>query len=425
MSDADRNAMVPVTTDAAPLRWLTIIGIGEDGIEGLGNEAKRRIAEAEFVFGGSRHLSLAAELIRGEAEAWLSPLEGSLVRIESLRGRGVVVLGSGDPFYYGIGATLSRRIAVSEMLSLPAPSSFSLAASRLGWPLQDCTILSLHGRPIDLIRPHLQPGNRILALTSDEKGPVELASLLVEAGFQQSRITVLEALGGPQETISEHYAERFSKDPVHSLNICAVEVVAASNARILTLASGLDDVLFEHDGQITKREVRALTLSALAPRKGERLWDIGGGSGSISIEWMLCDSSLKAIAIESHPERAARIKRNAARFGVPALEVVTGSAPEALAGLAEPDAIFVGGGGSEPSVMTAAMDALKPGGRLVANAVTLEMERVLLDLHSSRGGSLCRIDIARASPIGDMTGWRPAMPITQWSWTKPLPGKEI
>ncbi|MFM2281370.1 MAG: decarboxylating precorrin-6Y C(5,15)-methyltransferase [Pseudomonadota bacterium] len=419
------NAKVPVTNAAAPLRWLTIIGIGEDGIEGLGNEAKRRIAEAEFVFGGSRHLSLAAALIRGQAEAWQSPLEGSLIRIESLRGRGVVVLGSGDPFYYGIGATLSRRIAASEILSLPAPSSFSLAASRLGWPLQDCAIVSLHGRPLDLIRPHLQPGNRILALTSDEKGPGELAFLLVEAGFPQSRITVLEALGGPQEVISQHRAESFSKEPIHSLNICAVEVVAAPDARILTLATGLDEGLFEHDGQITKREVRALTLSALAPRKGERLWDIGGGSGSISIEWMLCDPSLRSIAIESHPERADRIRRNAARFGVPALDVVTGAAPDALFGLAEPNAIFVGGGGSEAGVMTAAMDALKPGGRLVANAVTLEMERVLLDLHARLGGSLSRIDIVRASPIGDMTGWRPAMPITQWSWTKPFSGKDM
>lgn len=400
-------------------RWLTIIGLGEDGIAGLGDEAKRHIAEAEFVFGGKRHLELAGSLIRGQAESWLSPIEGSVARIKALSGRGVVVLASGDPFFFGMGATLSRSVDPLEMLTLPAPSAFSLAASRLGWPLQDVTTVSLHGRPLDLIRPYLQPCARILALTSDEKGPAQLAELLTKSGFGPSLLVVLEALGGASERVARHVASEFALASVNPLNVCAIEVEAVPDARILPLAPGLDDGLFEHDGQITKREVRALTLSALAPRKGELLWDIGAGSGSIAIEWMLRHPAMRAVAIEGHAERAARIRRNADNFGVPGLVVIDGTAPDALAGLPTPDAIFIGGGGSEAGVMEAAIAALRSGGRLVANAVTTEMEAVLLKQHAARGGSLIRIDIARASPVGTMTGWRPAMPVTQWSWVKP------
>ena len=403
--------------DATP--WLTIVGLGEDGLAGLGDEAKRCIASASVVFGGVRHLELAAPLVAGEQHSWLSPFERSVEAVVALRGTPVVVLASGDPFFFGVGVTLSRQIARSEMRVLPAPSSFSLAASRLGWALQDTVIVSLHGRPLDLIRPHLQPGSRVLALTSDEHGPGQLAELLAVCGFGQSRLTVLEALGGGQERVTSRTAAEFSLTGLNPLNICAVEVVAQAGARILPLAGGLDDGLFEHDGQITKREVRALTLSALAPRRGELLWDIGAGSGSIGIEWMLCDPAMRAIAIEGLDERAERIRRNAANFGVPGLTVVLGTAPEALAGLPSPDAIFVGGGGSEEGVMAAAIIALKTGGRLVANAVTTQMEAVLLEHQARLGGSLLRIDIARASPVGSMTGWRPAMPVTQWSWVKP------
>lgn len=404
----------------APIRWLTIVGIGEDGIAGLGEEAKRRISESEFVFGGKRHLELAADLIKGGAEHWSSPLDASIIAIKSRRGRGVVVLASGDPFFFGMGATLSRHIDPSEMIVLPAPSAFSLAASRLGWPLQDVATVSVHGRPIDLIRPHLQPGRRILALTSDEKGPAALAHLLQQCGFGRSEITVLEALGGDDERISVHVATQFGNPDFNVLNVCAIAVVADPDARVLTLANGLDDALFEHDGQITKREIRAVTLSSLAPRKGELLWDIGAGSGSIAIEWMLCDLAMRAIAIEENTERAARIARNACSFGVPGLRVVTGAAPDALTDLPTPDTIFIGGGGSEGDVMERAIAALRPGGRLVANGVTLEMEAVLLDHHARLGGSLVRLDVARASPVGTMTGWRPSMPVTQWSWTKPV-----
>lgn len=361
---------------------------------------------------------MADSLIAGERHVWLSPIERSVAFIVAARGRIVCVLASGDPFFYGMGATLSRSIDPAEMLTIPAPSAFSLAASRLGWPIQDISPVSLHGRPVDLIRPHLQPGARIIALTSDEHGPAILAALLTETGFGGSTLTVLEALGGARERVSHHRAETFALDAVNPLNVCAIEIVAGPGARILPLASGLDDGLFEHDGQITKREIRAVTLSALAPRKGELLWDIGGGSGSISIEWMLAHPAMKAFAIEANAERAERIRRNAASFGVPGLRVVTRSAPAALEGLPRPDAIFVGGGGSDPGVLEAAIAALAPGGRLVANAVTLEMEALLLAHQARLGGSLIRIDIARASPVGGMQGWRPAMPVTQWSWVR-------
>ncbi|MBP2448711.1 precorrin-6y C5,15-methyltransferase (decarboxylating) subunit CbiE [Rhizobium leguminosarum] len=399
-------------------RWLTIIGIGEDGPEGLGEVARRLIVTAPAIFGGARHLALAASLISGEKLSWQSPFERSVDAILQRRGTPVVVLASGDPFLYGVGATLSRHVTAEEMRTIPAPSAFSLAASRLGWPLQDLATISLHGRPIDLIRPHLHPGRRIIALTSDQTGPGDLATLLAATGFGQSQLTVLEALGGPRERQRSTVAAQFDLADVDPLNVCALEIAAGEGARILPFAAGFEDALFEHDGQITKREIRAVTLSALAPRHGELLWDIGAGSGSIGIEWMLADPSLKAIAVEQSPARAARVARNASAFGVPHLAVVEGTAPGALTGLPEPDVIFLGGGGSEPGVIDAATAALKPGGRLVANAVTLEMEAVLLSEHAKRGGSLTRIEISRAEPIGGMSGWRPAMPVTQWRWTK-------
>lgn len=348
----------------------------------------------------------------------MSPIERSVDVIKAARGRNVCVLASGDPFHFGMGATLVRSIDPTEIHTIPAPSSFSLAASRLGWPIQDTALVSLHGRPIDLVRPHLQPGARIITLTSDEQGPGQLAALMTGNGFGQSRLTVLEALGGEGERVTHHRAASFDLQSVNPLNVCAIDVHAGPDARMIPLASGIDDGLFEHDGQITKREIRAVTLSALAPRRGELLWDIGGGSGSISIEWMLANPAMRAIAIEADTARAERIARNASSFGVPGLRVVTGSAPMALSGLPQPDAIFIGGGGSEAGVMDAAMAALGPGGRLVANAVTLEMEAVLLPLQARLGGSLVRMEIARAAPVGSMQGWRPAMPVTQWTWVK-------
>lgn len=401
------------------MSWLSIVGMGEDGLAGLGEEAKRALAEAEVVFGGARHLQLAGPMITGVARQWLSPLSKSIDEITSLRGRPVCVLASGDPFHYGVGATLSRSVDASQMAVYPHPSSFSLAAARLGWPLQDVVSLSLHGRPLDLIRPHLHRGARILTLTSDEHGPSALATLLTEAGFGISIVTVLEALGGPSERVRSQTAMQFDLPDIHPLNICAISVVALPGARVLPLTPGIDDALFEHDGQMTKQDVRALTLSALAPRRGELLWDVGAGSGSIAIEWMLADPSLRAIAIEAVPDRAARIARNAGQFGVPDLQIVLGTAPAAYNELSSPHAVFIGGGGSDTGVLEDSIAALRPGGRLVANAVTLEFEAVLIEHHARLGGTLTRMAIARADAVGSMTGWRPAMPITQWRWTKP------
>jgi precorrin-6Y C5,15-methyltransferase (decarboxylating) len=401
------------------MKWLTIIGIGEDGLAGLGTAARQALGEAEFVFGGGRHIELAREAISGQAQEWLSPFAQSIEAILALKGRKVCVLASGDPFNHGVGATLSRHVDASQMLVYPHPSSFSLAAARLGWPLQDVMQISLHGRPLDLIRPHLHPGARIMALTSDEHGPAALARLVTEAGFGISIVTVLEALGGAHERVRSHVAMQFDLPDIHPLNICAISVVGLPGARVLPFTAGLDDALFEHDGQMTKRDVRALTLSALAPRRGELLWDVGAGSGSIAIEWMLADPSLRAIAIEADAERAARIRRNATVFGVPDLSTIVGTAPEAFAGLAAPQVIFIGGGGSDAGVLDGAIAALRSGGRLVTNAVTLELEALLLEHHARLGGKLSRISVARAEPVGSMTGWRPAMPITQWSWVKP------
>jgi len=406
--------------EPAPERpWLSIVGIGENGLAGLGDDAKRHIAEAEFVFGGKRHLGLAASIIKGEQQQWLSPFDAAMRALLSLSGRRVCVLASGDPFLHGVGATIARLVPAAEMTTFPAPSAFSLAAARLGWPLAETETISLHGKAVEFLRPLLHPGRRVIALTSDENGPAAVAALLAGSGFGGSTITVLEALGGPRERVRTARADRFALASIDALNVVAITVEASPAAKILPLAPGLADDLYEHDGQITKREVRALTLSALAPRRGELLWDIGAGAGSVATEWMLADPSLRAIAVEHNPERAARIRRNAAALGVPGLAIVEGGAPQALAGLATPQAIFIGGGGSDAGVLDAAIDALAPSGRLVANAVTLEMEAVLLAHHASLGGDLVRIAVSRAAPVGSMQGWRPAMPVTQWAWTKP------
>lgn len=404
---------------AAPPRWLSIVGIGEDGAEGLSAAARALVGAAEIVFGGRRHLALAAPLIRGAARPWPSPFDGAAAEVLAHRGRRVCVLASGDPFHYGVGAVLAQKIDAREMNVLPAPSAFSHAAARLGWPLQATVLLSLHGRALDLVRPHLQPGARILALTSDGDDPVALASLLTETGFGGSRLTLLEALGGSREKVRVTTAATHDLGPADALNTVAIEVEAAPGARVLARASGLADDLFEHDGQITKREIRALTLSSLAPRRGELLWDIGAGSGSIAVEWMLADPAMRAIAIERRAGRAARIARNAAAFGVPGLEIVEGAAPEALAVLCAPDAVFVGGGASDAGVLDAVSRALRSGGRLVVNAVTLETEALLLARQAAFGGELIRIAISRAEPLGAMSALRPALPVTQWRWTKP------
>jgi precorrin-6Y C5,15-methyltransferase (decarboxylating) len=410
----------PVMPDPAPpRRWLSIVGIGEDGVEGLSPIARNLIAGADIVLGGERHLKLAAPLINGEAKRWPSPFSGAVGEVLSCRGRQVCVLASGDPFQYGVGSVLAAHVSPDETLVVPAPSAFSLAAARLGWALPDLTLVSVHGRALDRIRPHLHPGARVLALTSGGDGPAGLARLLADSGFGAARLTVLEALGGPSERIRAATAADFALTGIAELNVVAVEVEASPGARVLAFTPGLADALFEHDGQITKREIRAVTLSSLAPLRGEMLWDIGAGSGSVAVEWMLAHPTLCAAAIEQRADRAARIRRNAAAFGVPELDVVEGRAPEALTPLPTPDAIFIGGGASDDAVLDAAIAALKPGGRLAVNAVTLETEAVLIGRHASLGGTLTRIALSRADSVGEKTTWRPALPVTQWLWVKP------
>ena len=399
-------------------RWLAIIGIGEEGVDGLSPAARRSIEAAELVVGGKRHLALAESLIRGRTLAWPSPIAAAMPEIETHRGRPTVVLASGDPFHYGIGDLLMRSIPAAEMICLPHPSAFSLAAARLGWSLQEVAMVSLHGRPLEGILRHLQPGARILALSWDGETPGKLAQLLAARGMGQSRLTVLEAMGGARERVRQTTANAFDLTDVAALNTIALDVAGASP---VGLAQGLDDSLFEHDGQLTKREVRAVTLSALAPRRGELLWDVGLGAGSIAIEWLLADPSLRAVGFEADPERAARAARNAAALGTPDLEIVHGRAPEAFAGEEAPNAIFLGGGVSNPGLIEAAWTALKPGGRIVANAVSIASEARLIAAFEDLGGDLMRLDVSRAGKAG--TGsvfvWRPAPPIVQWRATKP------
>jgi precorrin-6Y C5,15-methyltransferase (decarboxylating) len=405
--------------DIAAKRWLSIVGIGEDGVEGLSAAARRLVSEAELVVGGRRHLELARLLIKGETLAWPSPIDGGYPAILARRGGVVVVLASGDPFFYGVGKQLAALVPAEEIFCLPQPSAFSLAASRLGWALQDVALVTLHGRALEGIIRHLQPGRRILALSWDGTTPCKLGALLAERGLGNSKLTVLEKLGGPNERARAFKASDEPGGDVDPLNTIALEVVADEGARIVPLSAGLDDYLFEHDGQLTKREVRALVLSSLAPRHGELLWDIGLGAGSIAIEWLLRDASLKAIGVEENEQRAARAWRNALSLGTPDLEIVQGHAPEALAGLAVPDAVFIGGGIGDAGVFEAAWAALKPGGRLVANAVTIEGEARVASLRGDHGGELVRLSIARAGPVGSLSGWHTAMPITHWRVIKP------
>lgn len=400
-------------------RWLSIIGIGEDGVGGLSEAARRLVGEAGLVVGGRRHLQLAAPLITGDTLAWPSPLEDAFPLILARRGTPVCVLASGDPFCYGIGRQLAALVALDEFICLPLPSAFSKAAARLGWSLPDVACITLHGRPLQRIGPHLHPGARILALSWDGTTPEKLARHLAATGFGASRLTVLERMGGPHERIRATTAAAFSLEGVDALNTVALEVLAEPHALVLPFAAGLDDDLFEHDGQITKREIRAVALSALAPRLGEMLWDVGAGSGSVGIEWMLRHPSLRAVAVEARSERAARVARNATALGVPDLAVIEGEAPAALAGLPQPQAVFVGGGATRPGVLERCWEALPAGGRLVVHAVTLETEALLAEWFRRQGGDLTRLHVQRAEPVGAFHGWKAAMPVTQWRAVKP------
>lgn len=399
---------------------MVVVGIGADGWDGLAPPARRAVSDAEVLLGSRRQLDLIGAESRAERIEWPSPMLAALPGLfEGLSGRRVCALGSGDPMFFGIGATLCRVLGPGRVRVLPQPSSVSLACARLGWAVQDVTVLSAVGRPLDRLRGALAPGRRIMVLVADADGPAAVAAVATEQGYGPSGMTALEQLGGPDERIVHGQAQTWSRPPGDPLVLVALECRPSPSSVALAGVPGLPDDAYQHDGQLTKREIRAVTLARLAPRPGQLLWDVGGGAGSIAIEWMRAEPTARAVAVERDPVRAERIAGNAARLGVPELRVVVGSAPSALDGLPVPDVVFVGGGVSAEGVLPACWAALPPGGRLVVNSVTLQGERVLMDWHEHHGGDLTRIEIQRAAPVGGLSAWRPALPVTQLVVHKP------
>ncbi|MDF3934679.1 precorrin-6y C5,15-methyltransferase (decarboxylating) subunit CbiE [Pseudomonas citronellolis] len=397
--------------------WLTIVGIGEDGYAGLGRSARRALLGATEVFGGQRQLELLPHCLTARRSAWPSPFD--LAPLLARRGEPTCVLASGDPMFFGVGASLARQLPVEEMRVLPAPSSVSLAAARLGWPLQDVELVSLVGRPLATLNARLHHGRRLLVLSNDGGSPAAIAALLRERGFASSRLSVLEYLGGERERRIDGLAADWSLAEAAALNVLAIDCQAGADARRLALTPGLADDAYRHDGQLTKRDVRAVTLARLAPEPGELLWDVGAGCGSIGIEWMRAHPSCRALAIEADAGRQGHIAHNRDALGVPGLQLVAGRAPEALEGLEAPDAIFIGGGVTVPGVLEHCWAALKPGGRLLANAVTLQSEAALVDWRERHGGELIRLQVSQAQALGSFDTWRAALPITLLALRKP------
>ncbi|MFO2463335.1 precorrin-6y C5,15-methyltransferase (decarboxylating) subunit CbiE [Pseudomonas sp. 15FMM2] len=397
--------------------WLTVVGIGEDGFKGLGRNARHALLRASRIVGSQRQLDLLPACIRGERELWPSPF--SLEPLLARRLEPVCVLASGDPMFYGVGASLARQVAADELLILPAPSSVSLAAARLGWPLQDVVTLSVVARPLAALNAHLASGVRLLVLSNDGQSPAAIAALLHARGFGPSRVSVFEHLGGASERRLDGIAENWQDPPIAALNLMAIDCIAHPDTVRLSRLAGLADCAFKHDGQLTKRDVRAMTLARLAPTPGELLWDVGAGSGSIGIEWMRAHPSCRALAIEADEGRQQLIEHNRDALGVPGLQLIRGSAPQALEGLEAPDAIFIGGGVTRAGVLDTCWQHLRPGGRLVANAVTLQSEMTLMDWRTRHGGELTRIHVAQAQPLGEFDTWRQALPITLLEVTKP------
>jgi precorrin-6Y C5,15-methyltransferase (decarboxylating) len=394
---------------------IAVVGIGADGWPGLGEPARAAILGARTIFGSARQLALLPAEAAGERRTLPSPLEPLLDELADGQDS-ACILASGDPMLHGIGASLARRLGPERLDVHPHPSAFALACARLGWPAADVELVSAVARPADIVARVLQPGRRIVAYVTGADGARTLARVVTERGFGGSRLVVLERLGAPGERLTEATAQTFDApaDPLHAV---AIEV---GDGPLRALVPGLPDDAYETDGQLTKRQVRAITLAALAPAPGALLWDVGAGSGSIGVEWLRAERTARAIGVEPDAARADRIERNALALGVPdRLTVVRGRAPEALAGLDAPAAIFVGGGVTTPGMLDACWDALAPGGRIVANAVTLESEQVVVAGRAQRGGTLTSIAIAHAEPIGGFTGWRAQMPVVQWAATKP------
>ncbi|WP_109313943.1 precorrin-6y C5,15-methyltransferase (decarboxylating) subunit CbiE [Ruegeria sp. AU67] len=391
--------------------WLSVLGLGEDGLDGLSPASRQVLERAEIIMGPPRHLSLIPDTGAQRVD-WPVPFSDGLPILTGFRGHPTVVLASGDPFWFGAGSVIARNFDAGEWTAHPGQSTFSLAAARLGWPLESTQTFGLHAAPLTRLRPHLSPGLRAILLLRNGAAVAELATYLNETGFADTQLHVMEALGGPRErSRSVSLTEALLGGFDHP--VC-VGLEVAGEGQALPKASGKPDEIFENDGQITKRPVRALTLSALAPKRGEHLWDIGGGTGSISIEWLMCDPTLTATTIEPREDRADRIRRNADTLGQDRLQVVHGTAPTALDGLGFPDAVFIGGGLST-ELLNWLHTALPSGTRLVANAVTLESEALLAQWHEKLGGELLRIELAQASALGPRRGWKSAYPVVQWS----------
>jgi len=398
--------------------WLNVIGIGEDGIEALPRSLQTLIERAELIVGGERHLAMVGHVCT-EKKSWASPLSLTLDDICGRRGRPVVVLATGDPMHFGIGVSLAKRVPMEEMRVHPHISAFSLAAARMRWSLAEVECLTIHGRPLDLLAGVVAPNRKLLLLSHDGTSPADVARRLTELGYGASEVVVLEHMAGTRERVYAGRADTWTHPRAADLNTLAVLCSANDAARPLSLSSGLPDDAFEHDGQLTKREIRAATLSVLRPLPGQLLWDVGAGCGSIGIEWLRTHRSLSAIAIESDARRQTLIERNAAALGTPHLKLVRAAAPQAYEGLADPDAIFIGGGLSDRGVVEGAWERLKPGGRLVANAVTAEGEAHLFALRGKLGGEMTRLSVARLAPVGELHGWKPLMPVTQYWVDKP------
>lgn len=405
---------------AALLHPVSVVGIGADGWPGLSGTAREALRGAEVLIGGARQLDLLPPECAGVRVGWPAPLRPAVPRLlAEHRESRIAVLASGDPMFYGIGRALAEELGPEGLHVLPHPSSVSYACARLGWPLEDTEVVTLVGRPAARLAASLYEGRRLLVLSADASTPATVAALLTAHGFGPSRLRVLEQLGAEDEEHVDGIAQRWPHPPGDRLNVIAIECRASAGSLRLGTVPGLPDEAYEHDGQLTKRHIRAATLGALAPAPGELLWDVGGGSGSVAIEWLRAHPSCRAVSVERDPVRAERITRNAERLGVPALKVVTGPAPASLAGLEAPDAVFIGGGLTAPGLLDACWEALRPGGRLVANTVTLESEALLAGRHKAHGGELVRLSVAHAVPVGGFTGWRQAMPVTQWSVSKP------
>jgi precorrin-6B C5,15-methyltransferase / cobalt-precorrin-6B C5,C15-methyltransferase len=408
--------------------WLSVVGIGDDGLTGLSPIARSLLDQAEIIFGGKRHLAMLPTTDTRTQLVWQSPFRESIDQIISHRGQRVCVLASGDPMCYGVGSGLHQALfaqglmPLMEMTILPAPSAFSIACSRLGWTYSETETVSLCGRDLYLVQPLLYPGAKILALSADRHTPIQLAQILQEWGFGDVQMTILEHLGGSQERMVNdqihHWVNKSSDQSIADLHTIALECPDTISG--YSRLPGLPDDAYLHDGQLTKREIRAVTLSTLAPCPGQLLWDVGAGNGSISIEWLRSHPRNRAVAIEQHPQRLQNIAANAANLGVPNLEIISGRAPAILNDLSAPDAIFIGGGLTIDGVFEAAWQALKPGGKLVANGVTVETEQLIFQLHQQYGGKLDRIAVQRAEPVGNFFGWKALSPVTQWCVNKPI-----